>query len=276
MSNIVFILGAGASIPYGYPSGPALVNQILDTLHPRYIHKIQLKAKILGSDRFSSSELTQSFSDQALYLKHGFDQKLIEYFSNSLSMSNKDSIDSFLLERKEFYEIGKFAIANCILKCENPTVFQDSNGNWLRYLWNKINLSKSAFSFHNIAFISFNYDRVLEYFFYTSLKHSFNLKDDEINDLLNSKPILHLHGTVGHLPWQDSENGFEYYFSGSDIETYYHRVSEASKNIRIIHDEVNATKDVSERAFELMNTSDRIYIIGLGFQSLNLERLRIK
>ncbi|TAL70211.1 MAG: hypothetical protein EPN88_06400 [Bacteroidetes bacterium] len=276
MSKTVFILGAGASIPYGYPSGPKLVSLILDSLDPNYLFKFSYKNKFPGSGNIMESEITQTFSDHGLYVKHGFSTNLIAEFSEALKNSNKDSIDSFLLERKSYYEIGKFAIANCILKCENPTEFQATNQNWLKYLWNKINQSRNDFISRDISFITFNYDRLLEYYFYTSLKYSFDMSDKEIMDALNSKQIIHLHGVVGLLPWQDQENGFDYNYTGSDINSVYNRVSKASKNIKIVYDRVEEADQNFDRTYDLLKDANRIYILGLGFHNLNLSRLKIQ
>lgn len=180
MKNIVFILGAGSSIPFGYPSGPRLVELILDSLNPNYFFKFNYKNKRSGASIFDEHQIQQNFTDYSIYIKHGFSPQLIEDFEIALRNSNKDSIDSFILERTEFYDIGKFAIANCILKCEIPTEFYYVEKNWLNYLWNKIGLTRNRFNSSNISFITFNYDRVLEYYFYSSLKYSFKLSDLEI------------------------------------------------------------------------------------------------
>lgn len=274
MSNYVFILGAGSSIPFGYPSGPKLVKSILDSLNPNYFYTYHYKSSIPGSDEYSTFSLQQGFTDYSLYIKYGFKPELISEFEISLKNSNKDSIDSFLLERTEFYSIGKFAIANCILKCEIPTNLPFVQRNWLNYLWNKINVSKNKFIASNISFVTFNYDRVIENYFYNSLKHSYNLTDKEIIEALNSKPILHLHGVVGRLPWQDPKNGFDYNFDGQNLEVHYSRVANASEKIHIIYDKIDQA-EIFEDAFELISRADRVYALGFGFHSLNLIRLKI-
>jgi hypothetical protein len=273
MEHIVFILGAGSSIPFGYPSGPKLVDLILDSLNQNYFYTYQYKSKVLGSDDFSIYSLTQGFTDYSLFIRHGFPPELITEFEVALKNSNKDSIDSFLLERTEFYDIGKFAIANCILRCEIPTEFFFVQKNWLNYLWNKINATRDKFISSKISFITFNYDRVLEYYFYNSLKHAFRLNDSEIINVL--KPILHLHGVVGNLPWQDVNTGFDYNYDGQLINNHYPRVANASEKIKIIFDKIDR-EEIFEQAFELISYADRIYALGFGFHNLNLERLRIK
>jgi hypothetical protein len=274
MKSTVFILGAGSSIPYGYPSGSDLVELILDSLNPNYFYRFNYKNKKPGEEGYMVYPMNQSFTDHSLFTRHGFDAKLISNFEESLRNSNKDSIDSFLLERTGFYDIGKFAIANCILKCEIPTEFQFVHENWLKYLWNKINITFNRFISSNISFITFNYDRVLEFFLYTSLKYSFRLDDKEVLKALNSKQILHLHGIVGNFPWQDSDNGFDYNYNGQDVNSHYTRVATASEKIKIIYDKID-NEPIFETAFELLSNADQIYSLGFGFHHLNLERLQL-
>ncbi len=275
MKSTVFILGAGASIPFGYPSGRELVDQILKTLNPNYFHDFSFKSKDIMTGKIVLHPLRQSFTDYSLYLKHGFTKELISGFETALNNSFKDSIDSFLISRKDFYEIGKFAIANCILQCEIPNEFQFVTQSWLRYLWQKINSNQNSFVSSNISFITFNYDRVVEHFFYTSLKHSFNLNDNRILELLRNKSIIHLHGKVGNFPWQDKKDGFEYDYNGQFVEDYYRKVASASKRIRLIYDNPAEFETQFELAFDLLEYATEIYAIGFGFHRLNLDRLRI-
>jgi hypothetical protein len=85
------ILGAGASAPFGFPTGYEL-----------------LLNKVLLLDN-TSNPVFESFP-----------QVHVEAFKNALSKSGKKSVDSFLEHRPEFVPIGKSAIRDCHL-C--PTVF---------------------------------------------------------------------------------------------------------------------------------------------------------
>lgn len=275
MKSTVFILGAGSSIPFGYPSGLKLIEIILDSLNINYFYKFEYSAKDPATWTVYKHAMKQNFTDFELYLLNGFTNEEIMEFGTALLHSNKDSIDSFLFERKEFQEIGKFAIANAILKYENPNEFQYVNQNWLKYLWNKINLSKSNFDQSIISFITFNYDRVLEQFFYNSLKYSFKIDDKEIRKSMSHKPIIHLHGVVGLLPWQDKEQGFEYFYSGQDKQSQNDRINKARKNIKIIYEQTADRDKEFSQAMHLLLGANEVFALGFGFNPLNLERLRI-
>jgi len=276
MKSTVLIIGAGASIPFGYPSGSQLVEQILKSTDPNYLYEFSYRQQDLKTGEITSYPARQVFTDYGLYLRYGFTKEQISEFAEALKNSFKDSIDSFLLGRNEYYEIGKFAIANCILKCELPGEFYVQPQNWLRYLWQKINSDRNAFVSSNISFITFNYDRVIEYFLYNALKHSFNLNLRDLLSLLNDKPIIHLHGIIGSLPWQDKKEGFEYNYDGQNKDQFFSRIVSASKRIRLIYD--NRTREFDEmfeQAFRLLESATDIYTIGFGFHKLNLNRLKI-
>src|SRR5712692_2519789 len=83
----VFILGAGASRPYHFPTGPELVDRIC-----------------------------QSPSDE--FAPFGVDEKAFQSFVNELRSSDHPSVDAFLAHRKEFEDVGKKAIAYKLIECE--------------------------------------------------------------------------------------------------------------------------------------------------------------
>ena len=273
MMQNVFILGAGASIPFGYPSGKELIELIILSLHPSYRYSFNVKQRAENTGHKASYAKTQAFFDYELYMKCGFSAKQIYDFKVSLSNSNKSSIDAFLLERNEFIEIGKIAIANVLLKFERPTELTYLDDNWLYYLWNKFNLKLSDFENSNLVFITYNYDRLIEQYFYLSLKYAFGLSDDKIKDVLDRIPIIHLHGQLGYLPWQNETDSIEYNFEFEDIEKHINNVIIAAKNIKIIYDTLD--KNVFEIAKEIIHASDNVYMLGLGFHPLNIRRLEV-
>ncbi|MEX2410009.1 MAG: hypothetical protein WD607_01335 [Candidatus Paceibacterota bacterium] len=116
--DIVFILGAGASIPFGFPSGNELRELIIASLSPTYTHVNNVYRRKKTGSIFESREPI-NYKDYDLFLEAGFGIEEIEVFSTELIRSNKYSIDSFLQSRKEFINIGKFAIANIILRSQN-------------------------------------------------------------------------------------------------------------------------------------------------------------
>jgi hypothetical protein len=169
----VFIVGAGASKPYGFPIGRELVTLICNNL----------------------------INDQSRYFKQLYDLERynrsdILGFRNQLLYSGKGSVDAFLEHRKDCIQIGKYAIAQVLIE------FEDSQqlfvkGDWYQYLYEKLNTSFEEFDQNKIGIITFNYDRSIEHYLFTALKNSYGKSDEECASKNKNIPIIHVHGQLG-------------------------------------------------------------------------------
>ena len=149
----VFILGAGASVSFGYPTGKSLIEIILKNFDQNNVDNVISNFEGLG---FSLEEIL-SFRDE---LRH----------------SAAPSIDSFLEPRiEEERYLGKLAITNALIPFENidPLFSPDS---WYTLFFNMLNSKFDDFEKNKISFITFNYDRSLEQFLMTTLKNRFFIK----------------------------------------------------------------------------------------------------
>jgi hypothetical protein len=80
----VLVLGAGASIPFGFPSGQKLLRDIVkETAEP--------KRTCLGE----------------VLLQCGFNESYIKAFSSALLKSQRMSVDAFLEHRQDFWKSVK-------------------------------------------------------------------------------------------------------------------------------------------------------------------------
>lgn len=242
---IVFILGAGASMPYQYPSGSGLKQGILQTL------------------RHKNSEFYKKISSF-------FDSKeIIEDFSHDLSKSGQLSVDAFLEHRFEFMPVGKLAIAHYLINLEQERIIFDIDReelSWYEYLFNKLNAPFEEFGNNKLSIITFNYDRSLEYFLFTALKNTSGRPEEKCAEELNKIPIVHVHGSLGTLPWL-GESSKPY-----RPECTFKELEMASKQIIVIPEDVK-THNSFTRAFDLMSAADRICFLGFGYHDANLERL---
>jgi hypothetical protein len=114
----VLILGAGASMPYGFPSGRDLLKTILDGLQPN-----------------TSSTLHTTLEEL------GMTKDCIWTFRNDLYYSGSSSVDAFLEHRQEFLEIGKLAIMLSLMPLEEEHRLFDMKvreQSWYEYLFGKL------------------------------------------------------------------------------------------------------------------------------------------
>ena len=244
VKKTVFVLGAGSSQSYGYPIGIEL-------------------------SKLMVSELTKEPVTTALRDNLGFGDDAIRIFRDAFYKSGKNSIDAFLEHRSEFIDIGKATTALLLMRYETDDLF-GYDGSWLRYLYNLLNTSWADFAKHHLAFITFNYDRSVEHFLFSVLKHSYGKSDDECAAAVAHFPIIHLHGHLGYLPWQDT-SAREY---GPLITAQTLQL--AIEHIKVIHEDTSDRDKDFLRAKKLLAEADQIFIAGFGFNPTNVQRLGLQ
>jgi hypothetical protein len=184
--------------------------------------------------------------------------------------SGRYSIDAFLEYSDKYLAIGKSAIAYQLIKSEVPDRVYSFNKNWLREFYTRLNTSFDDFAKNKLSIITFNYDRVVEHFFFSCLK-SYGRPDNECKEVLDHIPIIHLHGRLGYLPWQRNEDArpFENMISSEALKT-------SVKNIKIIHEADPKPDDKDfNLARDLLAQADQIVFMGFGYNSKNCERLGV-
>ena len=246
----VLILGAGASMPFGFPSGQDLV-ALIDNM----LFDIQSETCVLLK-------------------RHGYDEELIQKFREHLIYSGRSSVDEFLEHRTEFLDIGKEVIVAALLDFEKSLKLFDKamKDNWYQHLFSLLNISFNEFDQNKLAIITFNYDRSLEYYFSAALCFAYGKNIEECAEKLNKIPIVHVHGKLGRLPWEKSKYSEIPY----DMHDYPDQkdlmIRNGSKNINIIHENIEKNEEF-DQAHQLINEAERIYFLGFGYHPTNLARL---
>jgi len=255
----VFILGAGASCPYGYPDGKELREQIC------------------------SSFVTDS---QAFFEAQGSGKPLItgalvnaKTFVKKFHNSSIKSIDLFLARNPEFMQVGKWAIIFRIFAAEKNSTFREQmpnrNQDWYLYLFERLTdelVRKEDyvhFGENNVSFITFNYDRSLEHFLYESLLNSFNgIEPGKIQEQINKLRVIHVFGQIAGLEWQELESKIEYRKDINLID-----VQRLTDKLRIIYEENE--NPVFEEARKLISEAKRVFFLGFGYAKENRKVLKI-
>jgi hypothetical protein len=220
------------------------------------------------------------FLDISTFLREEFEENFIEKFGDELFRSQQVSIDDFLENRPEYMSIGKTCIALCIARKENESKLLDFDPvrqGCYQYIFHKMNTDWESFSKNKIAFITFNYDRSLEEYLFIGLQSSYNKHNQECAAVLEQIPIVHVHGSLGPLPWQ-SPNGLSYdkKFDSMNGRTEINKITvEQTKNNIIVMTDRQIESSKFQEAFNLMNRASHIYFLGFGYHPTNLERLRI-
>lgn len=165
-------------------------------------------------------------------------------------------------------DIGKMTIATYLIQREIDERLREIEDNWYMYIFDRLKSSFDHFDRNNIGFITFNYDRSLEQFFFEALKSRFKKSDTECSQKLANIPIIHLYGQLGLLPWQDGD-GFQY-----TPKLLITRIRNAMANLKLINDErhMKESEEFSE-AVEMIKWAEHIYFLGFSFDETNLKRL---
>jgi hypothetical protein len=218
----VFILGAGASWHYGYPTGEKLVDSVIsmaERLKSYCDQAIQVGGARLDSPQYVTNERSKfrTTDPSSGWRKVRDDCGLI---IDRLKAVRPLVIDHFLEWNHSLRDIGRLLIAGVILECE---------ARWLQY---KVNQNRSEFSSlhdhevpalegkpdpfirfivhklmfgcktssdllkNTVKFIVFNYDTTLEFHLARAFSSLDLITHDDGDSFLRGDRIVHVYGTV--------------------------------------------------------------------------------
>jgi len=244
------VLGAGASMPYGMPSGA------------------ELRSLVCNGQKGLVGTL-----EEMLHI----DPDVTEDFIQRFSLSSVPSIDDFLSRHDRLVDIGKLCIAAILCAKEDPRLVENPTpvGNeinadhWYQHMWGILiaGTQTTADLLRNkIHFVTFNYDRSLEYFLHQSTKYTYDVSDQEALSVVKEFNILHVYGLLG-----------EFGFAGQGIRRY--TKDNHAAHIRIAADAIKIIPEARDdgAAFQTARNwfgeSEVIGFLGFGFDTLNVKRL---
>jgi hypothetical protein len=256
--DTVFILGAGASCPYGFPDGAQLAQKICSNL----IGDIE---QLYQQNDFVEMDYKKA-------IEHS------QVFINKFSKADM-SIDLFLSLNNEFMDMGKPAIIFRILEAEKNSKFRQDmvqkEHDWYEIIKQKLiegitqKEDYSRISENKVTFITFNYDRSFECFLQESFLNSFHkIPEEKINEQLRKINIIHLFGQIGGLKWQNMDLTNEY-----RSNPYTVNLKELSKKIDIIYEKEDSP--LLQKARDIISKAQKIFFLGFGFLNENLKLLKI-
>ena len=257
-----FILGAGASKPYGFPLWSELSDKIITEL---------------------------SNQDSAIYraMIDGREAKPETIKTLIARLPNYSTVDELIgayhtnhPEDPEVRRVANAAVFHFIGELEKPEFLNQTSGHWYQTLWERMNEDADLTTFAQNAsrFVTFNYDSSLEGYLYSELYK--RVHSQETLRILNrdwhnfdKDHFVHVHGWAKHFePW----NGF--YGSGvNQIEKYYFENSHTKTSLNTVKSisEANPDSQPYQRAREWIEACERCVILGFGFAESNIENLQL-
>jgi hypothetical protein len=281
--SLVLIVGAGASKEVKLPVGDELKQQIARVLDIRYEHGYQ---KVSGDDvideafRLVARSGNSNSVDVNPYLHAAW--RIRDAMPQAISIDN--FIDSNRADEK-IAICGKLAIARCILAAESSSsLFVDG-----RNIYNKINFSTvdqtwfNAFfqlltentqvsdlpeRLSNVAIICFNYDRCIEHYLHSAMQNYYGMSSENATAALSNLEIHHPYGTVGKLPWQDPQKGFEY-----GAMPHPQQLLNLAGELRTFTEGIDSKKSDITAIRSTLASARRLAFLGFSFHRLNVELL---
>jgi hypothetical protein len=231
----VFVLGAGASQPYSFSTGPKLIKALLE-------------AKLDGGEY------------------HGvkLNQEGLLNFQQQLRRASPPSIDLFLEHQKpELQKFGKVLIAGHILSLEHESRLYPGEDHWYQLFLDKFPEPFDKLDFTNVTIITFNYDRSFKQFLHQAISSRFAKESAEVATALSKLRFIHAYGHLGKLDWEPP--GGRAYGPNPTGE----QVRAAADGIKIISE----GREVNEEAKECLEQAERVFIIGMAYHSDNMRIL---
>ncbi len=271
-NNTLFILGAGAHMPYGFPSGQKLVSDLLYGFTDQNYSK----------EHFSIDE---NISD--IFLKNRiWSPGVINRFINALKKSGRISIDKFLRNQSNGWDdVGKrligFIISLYESKCDPfsgvQEGFHDYSESIYHYLFEKMDaIDDEKITENNIRFITFNYDRCLEHFFTEAVRVNYPNELKEFKKFL-SRNVIHVHGSISPLENKtDSVEegvpyGVVYNHQKKSFQINLNNYGFLGQDIRIVSDKVQS--EILGNCIEFFKWAKRIIFLGFAYDKQNLENI---
>ena len=280
----VFIIGAGCSVPYGFPTGAMLMQTLKDfdygTKFPRQnysdgdIFLVDLYQEHFG---YSSTDNKIEYqSDYAMVLPYPEHEKLYNQlmdaivlpFSQSVRNSMMVSTDEFLKnrlsqEKSNEVDFGKRLIAYEILKAEQKSRLW--NIDWIQHLLSRIDQQDNWKEIlKQTVFLTFNYDRVLEYCIFLYLTSDKQYADADAHAFIKEMQIFHVNGFIGSLeeiPFGAVENS-KYQEIAKRMETVWEKRQ-------------NRDESEKEKYQGFLKNAERVYFMGFSYIPDNLESIGI-
>lgn len=271
----VFVLGAGAHVPYGFFDGRGLIKRIIELLPPDR-----------GSTPFAGLFL-EIYGNSI-----GQPNNLFVQFRSALAQSGHASIDSFLAthaSRTGYPELGKLAVAYSLLPLEFKQKFaRGADGDWMSYLFEHmlhgcLNSMEDFVANNDVSFVTFNYDRTLEHFLANRLRNTYGVDTGKAWDEAKMIRIVHVYGSLGefspsltHRPVRSTP--VELFELGPPPGTGPFtptEIKQASESIRLMYEDRSNQSGVTE-AKELIRAAKCVCFLGFGFDPDNVERLDLR
>jgi len=257
----VFVIGAGANVEIGMPSGKELKKDI---------------AEFLDFSSVYSDRRPKSF-DVFYAMRNIFhdEEQIINITSRMReAMPVALSIDNFIDAHRLEYGIdkaGKIAIVASIIDAEKRSYLfdlkkfkNDISKTWYPLFFQKLTerceINQFIERLKNISFIIFNYDRCFEFYMIHALDAYYNIGKERAYNIVKQMNIIHPYGLIGDLKKVPLGESLDYKW-----------LMELYQNIRTFAEDSEETKKERTVIKQFIEEANRIIFLGFAYHQMNLD-----
>lgn len=299
-AKTVFILGAGASCHYGYPTGEELVSRVRKKASTTWTYFDEASMN-LGAVTVRPDYVKRNNPDMPTNGTTGLREQMREAMNECKQLAQRLRyveplvIDYFIGQNRPLEDIAKLLIAWEIMECEATSENRASHNqvvdaNWCRFVIHKLVTGCAdgpALLQNKVTFVTFNYDNSLENQLWRGLTHLQQF-EDVAEEFLGEDRILHVYGHIreqleGQLPKIDWRLGgtkeLETARNNQESQIWEHGKAlldtafSASKGIKIISPDKAEMNPAIEKAKQAIAEAECVYILGYGFDNINNKLL---
>jgi hypothetical protein len=293
-TKTVFVVGAGASVDFGFPLGGQLKDRISSLAHIDFEY---------GRPSRGDPLIGEAAQIKANNFTHALEALIKAGDQIARAMPGAVSIDNFLHSREGDLDInlmGKLGIAKAILASERSSPLYVPSPHELARIKNGVDVflieDRPGFRtlpdswlgkfapllcqgvlaqqldrlFENVSFIIFNYDRCVEHYLWHHVQQYFGISEADASALLAKAHFHHPYGSVGALPWQ-TETAFRVRFGN---EPSPKELLQVAAGIKTFNESV--LDDDRGKFVEDLTESHRVLFLGFGFIEQNMQLLTLQ
>jgi hypothetical protein len=278
-----FVVGAGASLELGFPTGYELKELIRKALDLRFDYS----SRPTHGDR-AVAEALGKHAD--VYDPKGhieYNKHLAAGWHIRDAIGQAISIDNFVDNQQDdcVSRMAKLAIASCIIDAEKTSkLAQNVDGDremldwnnlektWLHFFFQTLTegrkKSELAKLFENTDFVVFNYDRSLEHFLARAIENYYKTSREQAQNLVANCRFFHPYGQVGKLPWQKGTLPPVKYGSGEKYNLF-----EISKSILTFTEQIDDKESLDDLK-KCICDANQLVFLGFAFHPSNMELIK--
>lgn len=284
-SKTMFIIGAGAHVPYGLPSSVNLTDKIKSFVSSK-IKIVRFDENLMDQYRrnnplaFQKNQLCQYLSDQKLLLPEQeldenkrvrYISKKLDFFIERFAQSQLYSIDAYLNKKirndqealDEVAKLGKSLVSYLIYVAEMHTRIGFHKFDWIQFIINQFLKEESVnnlFMANPPLIYTFNYDNLFERSIKAHMESHYNKSSDDAIACVKKLNIKHIYGDIGTLELMEVQDVLDY----------------GNNTIRVIGEDRDPTSELDKLVTDFrynLSCVDEVYFLGFGFDQINCKFL---